>query len=158
MEKLTAAHRTLPFETWVRVKNLTNDKTVDVRITDRGPFIDNRVIDLSKAAARAIDMIGPGLARVELRIIAPPPTAELPPADAFAVQVGAFKERANADRVRSDMETRYGAARIVERAGSVTLYRVLVGSEATLADAEALASRIEAEGTPAVVVRLDQTQ
>src|SRR5689334_3200553 len=61
MEKLTAAHRTLPFDTWVRVKNLTNDKTIDVRITDRGPFIDGRIIDLSHAAARAIDMIGPGV-------------------------------------------------------------------------------------------------
>src|SRR5271165_6580592 len=56
MEKLVAAHRTLPFNTWVRVTNLTNGKTVDVRITDRGPFIDGRVIDLSHAAARAIDM------------------------------------------------------------------------------------------------------
>ena len=57
MEKLTAAHRTLPFGTWVRVTNLTNSKTVDVRITDRGPFIDGRIIDLSKAAAREIDQV-----------------------------------------------------------------------------------------------------
>ncbi len=59
MESFTAAHRTLPFGTWVRVVNLTNDKTVDVRITDRGPFVENRIIDLSHAAAGAIGLIGP---------------------------------------------------------------------------------------------------
>src|SRR5262245_47692786 len=64
MEQLTAAHRTLPFQTWVRVENLTNRKTVEVRITDRGPFVDGRIIDLSHAAAKSIDMIGPGTARV----------------------------------------------------------------------------------------------
>jgi rare lipoprotein A len=71
MEKLTAAHRTLPFGTWVRVKNLTNDKTVDVRIQDRGPFIGHRIIDLSRAAAREIEMIGPGTVKVRLTVIAP---------------------------------------------------------------------------------------
>jgi rare lipoprotein A len=69
MEKFTAAHRTLPFGTWVRVKNLTNDKTVDVRIQDRGPFVGHRIIDLSHAAAREIELIGPGTARVRLTII-----------------------------------------------------------------------------------------
>src|SRR5579885_935952 len=72
MEKLTAAHRTLPFDTWVHVVNLSNAKSVDVRITDRGPFIDGRVIDLSHAAARAIDMIGPGTADVRLEILSLP--------------------------------------------------------------------------------------
>ena len=78
MEKLTAAHRTLPFDTWVEVRNLANEKTVTVRITDRGPFVDGRIIDVSKAAARAIDLIGPGVARVRLTIVAPPPPAEIP--------------------------------------------------------------------------------
>src|SRR6266571_1912995 len=62
MERLTAAHRTLPFDTWVRVYDLDNSKTVDVRIIDRGPFVDGRIIDLSHAAARDIGMIGPGIA------------------------------------------------------------------------------------------------
>ena len=69
MEQMVAAHRTLPFQTMVRVRNLTNDKTVDVRIIDRGPFVANRIIDLSHAAARAIDLIGPGVANVEITII-----------------------------------------------------------------------------------------
>src|SRR5579885_1175093 len=59
MEKLVAAHRTLPFDTWVRVENLDNGKEVEVRIIDRGPFVAGRIIDLSHAAARAIGMIGP---------------------------------------------------------------------------------------------------
>ena len=75
MEALTAAHRTLPFGTWVRVVNLSNDKTVDVRITDRGPFVENRIIDLSHAAAVAIDLIGPGVARVRLDILSVPTVA-----------------------------------------------------------------------------------
>ena len=72
MEKLTAAHRTLPFQTWVEVTNLTNGKTVDVRITDRGPFVHGRIIDLSLAAARQIDMIREGIVRVRIKVIAAP--------------------------------------------------------------------------------------
>ena len=63
METLVAAHRTLPFQTQVRVRNLSNEKTVDVRIIDRGPFVQGRIIDLSHAAAQAIDLIGPGTGR-----------------------------------------------------------------------------------------------
>src|SRR6476660_9136845 len=77
MEQFTAAHRTLPFGTLVRVVNLDNEKSVEVRINDRGPFVDDRVIDLSHAAAQAIGMIGPGTARVRVEVIqapaAPPP-------------------------------------------------------------------------------------
>ncbi|HSV91600.1 MAG TPA: septal ring lytic transglycosylase RlpA family protein, partial [Desulfobacterales bacterium] len=72
MEKLTAAHRTLPFGTWVDVRNLSNGKHVLVRINDRGPFVQGRIIDLSRAAARQIDMIGPGIVKVRLEVTAPP--------------------------------------------------------------------------------------
>ena len=78
MEKLTAAHRTLPFDTWVEVRNLANDKIVRVRITDRGPFVDGRIIDLSKAAARTIDLLGPGIGPVQITIIERPPPDEAP--------------------------------------------------------------------------------
>ncbi len=60
MEQLTAAHRTLAFGTWLEVNDLDNGKQVEVRITDRGPFVKGRIIDLSLAAARKIDMVGPG--------------------------------------------------------------------------------------------------
>ena len=69
MYKLTAAHRTLPFETMVRVTNLSNSKSTVVRITDRGPFVENRIIDLSQAAAREIESIGPGVVRVRLEVL-----------------------------------------------------------------------------------------
>jgi len=72
MNGWTAAHRTLPFGTWVEVTNLNNAKRVSVRITDRGPFIDGRIIDLSRAAAKQIDMIGPGTARVHLKVVRSP--------------------------------------------------------------------------------------
>ena len=155
MEKLTAAHRTLPFDTWVHVTNLTNEKSVDVRIIDRGPFVDGRIIDLSHAAARAIDMIGPGVTRVQVQVIqAPPPAAT---AAVFAVQVGVFRDRKNAERLRSSMETRYGAARLVPREGNPPMWRVLVGAEPSQDGASRLSDRIirESGEKSAFVVRLD---
>jgi hypothetical protein len=97
MYKMTAAHRTYPFDTMVRVTNLSNGKSAVVRITDRGPFVENRVIDLSFAAAQEIESIGPGVVRVRIEVIsgAPDPTGGY-----FTVQVGAFRERANAERLR----------------------------------------------------------
>ena len=72
MQKWTAAHRTLPFDTWVQVTNLANGKHVDVRITDRGPFVDGRIIDLSLAAARELDMVQSGIVRVRIKVIRKP--------------------------------------------------------------------------------------
>lgn len=154
MEQMVAAHRTLPFQTMVRVRNLSNNKTVDVRIIDRGPFVANRIIDLSHAAARAIDLIGPGVANVELTILAAP--ANPIPAQ-FAVQVGAFRQRANADRMQQLMTTAYGSAKLVVRQGDPALWRVLAGAEPSPDAAEALARRIRQEQnvSAAFVVRID---
>ena len=69
MHQFTAAHRTLPFNCVVRVTNLDNGKQTEVRINDRGPFVANRVIDLSLSAAQAIEMVGPGTAHVRLEIV-----------------------------------------------------------------------------------------
>ncbi|HOL70002.1 MAG TPA: septal ring lytic transglycosylase RlpA family protein [Bryobacteraceae bacterium] len=152
MEKLTAAHRTLPFGTMVRVHNLTNGLSVDVRINDRGPFVKGRIIDLSRAAARKIQMIGPGTAKVRLRVLSLTPSE---PACYYGVQVGAFQERANAERLRTAMERRYGSARLIRRDGSPPLWRVVVGRESTMDEAAVLASRIAAETGSAFVVRVD---
>ncbi len=153
MEKLTAAHRTLPFNCWVEVLNLANNKSVRVRITDRGPFVASRIIDLSRAAARQIEMIGPGTAQVRLQVIAPPEmqTGE----DSFAVQVGAFQDRGNAERLAEEMKNRFGESRLVLRDGSPQLWRVLVGREQNLDAANALAEKIRTERGAAFVVRLD---
>ena len=72
MRAMTAAHRTLPFNTWLEVTNLKNGKQVEVRITDRGPFVDGRIIDLSMGAAERIDMIREGIVKVRLKVIKPP--------------------------------------------------------------------------------------
>ena len=154
METMVAAHRTLPFDTWVRVYDLDTDKNVDVRIIDRGPFIDGRVIDLSHAAARAIAMIGPGTARVRLEVIGVP---EGVPAPLYAVQVGAYRDHDNAERIRAEMAARYGAARLVERAEDPGVWRVMVGAEATQDAANSLSTRIRRESHErnAFVVRLD---
>lgn len=155
MEKMTAAHRTLPFGVVVRVQNLTNDLTTDVRITDRGPFVDGRIIDLSRAAAREIKMLGPGTAKVRLRVIGLPAAA---PEGYFAVQAGAFKDRDNAERVRKQMADRFGAARLSYREGNPPLWRVLVGHAAAQADAESIAARIKSSGAHAFVVRVDASE
>lgn len=97
MEGLTAAHPTLPFNTLVRVVNLANDKSIQVRITDRGPFMDGRIIDLSRAAARSIGLMDTGTAQVRVEVIgmgtmdarppAPAPVAARPAVAARAVVV-----------------------------------------------------------------------
>src|SRR5271156_1509713 len=97
MYQFTAAHRTLPFGAVVRVTNLTNGKQTEVRINDRGPFVGNRVIDLSYSAAQAIQMVGPGTASGRLEVIAGPD----PRVGFFAVQVGAFLSQDNAERFRA---------------------------------------------------------
>jgi rare lipoprotein A len=160
MEKMTAAHRTLPFNTWVRVYDLDNSRTTEVRITDRGPFVGGRIIDLSHAAARELEMIGPGVARVRIEVIATPPSATPPNAapGLFAVQVGAFRDRANAERLRSRMEARYGSARLLQRAENPSVWRVLVGAETSEEGVNRLAERIRQESvekTSAFVVRID---
>jgi rare lipoprotein A len=155
METLVAAHRTLPFDTWLRVVNLSNQKSVEVRVIDRGPFVNGRIIDLSHAAARQIELIGPGVAKVRLEVIRAPETNS---PGVFAVQVGAFASKENAERLRAEMASRYGAARLALRTGSPDLWRVLVGAEPTEDAANSLAQRIRedsSERNAGFVVRID---
>lgn len=153
MEKLTAAHRTLPFGTMVRVVNLTNGKTVDVRIIDRGPFVENRIIDLSHAAAQAIELIGPGVAPVRLDILSVPTLSAA--FDWFGVQAGAFLDAGRAERLRASLERDFGPAQLVQRADSPAFWRVVVGRVPSEQAAADLAIRVRAESGAAFVVRLD---
>ncbi len=158
MEKLTAAHRTLPFGALVLVENRDNGKEVRVRITDRGPFVDGRVIDLSRAAAEAIGMIGPGTARVKLRVEGYGPARE-EPGSGFAVQAGAFASRENAEALKERLEQRFAPVRIVKREGSKTPWRVLVGEKPGEEEARRLADELRKEiGAEAYVVRLEAEQ
>jgi rare lipoprotein A len=152
MEKMTAAHRTLPFETVVRVTRLDNGKAAEVRITDRGPFIDGRVIDLSHAAAKAIDMIGPGTARVRIDALTMP---AIPAAGSFGVQVGAFRDKHNADRLQKHLARSYSPVTILPREGAEQLWRVVVGLKPTIEEAQMLADSLRVQESKALVVRLD---
>jgi rare lipoprotein A len=154
METMVAAHRTLPFQTWVRVYDLDNNKTVEVRIVDRGPFVDGRIIDLSHAAARAIEMIGPGTANVRMEVISAP--ADTGPA-IYVVQVGAFESRVTAEQMQAGLAEHYGTTRVIQRKENPGIWRVLVGNEATLDAANALCDRIQQETgeKKAFAVRLD---
>jgi len=156
MNTMTAAHRTLAFGTWVLVRNLENELTTQVRINDRGPFIEGRIIDLSRAAAEEIGMIGPGTALVRLEIISRPTTAA-PPGN-YSVQVGAFKERGNAQDLQSQLAEKYGDVVVQEfDAPDGAYYRVRVGRLASYDEAVALARQLGREPNVAVpmVVRLD---
>jgi rare lipoprotein A len=154
MEKMTAAHRTLPFGTFVRVTNLGNGKSVDVRVIDRGPFVAGRIIDLSHAAAEAIDMIGPGVAQVRVDILSVQVVA--PAENWYAIQAGAFQDKERAERLRESMERQYGSARLVLRRGYPALWRVLVGKVHTEDAANTLAEQVRREVGTGFVVRLDE--
>jgi rare lipoprotein A len=155
MYKLTAAHRTLPFETMVRVTNLNNGKSTTVRITDRGPFVDNRIIDLSLAAAREIDSVGPGVVHVRVEVL----TQGIDPTGGFfTVQIGAFKDQGNAQRLRDRLNLSYSPIFIQQYdSPDGTFYRVRVGKvsgeDAARQFGEQLRTR---EGVTPIVVRLDE--
>ena len=155
MNKLTAAHRTLPFETVVRVTNLSNGKATVVRITDRGPFVDNRIIDLSMAAAREIDSVGTGVVPVRLEII----SAGIDPGSGFfTVQVGAFRERGNAERLRERLTASYSPIFIQPYDSPDGLfYRVRVGKVPGEGAAQQFGEKLRNhEGFKPMVVRLDE--
>jgi rare lipoprotein A len=150
--QMTAAHRTLPFETMVKVTNLENGRSAAVRITDRGPFVKGRIIDVSLAAAREITMVGPGTALVRLDVLS---GAEIASPQRYAVQVGAFRERPAAEQLQRQLASRFGNAYIENyESDSGLFYRVRVGPR-PLPDAQQLASQLESESLPTFVVRLD---
>ncbi len=142
-DRLTAAHRTFPFGTTVRVTNLDNGLETTVRINDRGPFVRGRILDLTLAGARALDMIVSGVAKVRLEVLAaPPPDAQI------WVQVGAFKGKDNADRLREQVSDGF-LTTVVEKDG---FYKVRLGPYARERDASAAADRARDLGLPAIIV------
>jgi rare lipoprotein A len=157
-DELTAAHRTLPFNTVVKVTNQDNGKDVEVRINDRGPFIDGRVIDLSLKAAREIDLVRAGVAPVKLTVLkeGPPRAARPAPATGpFTVQVGAFESREVAETLKKDLEQRHKDVSVETFATTKTFYRVRVGRLSDLASAEQLVRKLREEKFDPFVVRLN---
>jgi rare lipoprotein A len=144
MHDLTAAHRTLPFGTLVEVTNLQNGRTVTVRINDRGPFVKGRIIDLSLAAARLLDLVGPGTAPVSLEVVR---EAVLPPGAArFSLQLGAFTVRENAERLAAELRRDFPEVAIeMLQTPAQVYFRVRIPAR-TPEQARDLALRLSARG------------
>ena len=146
MYAMTAAHKTLPLGTHVRVHNLENGKKTDVRINDRGPFVRGRIIDLSYTAAKKVGLVGPGTARVEIYALGSPASTDGGTnrsyvqqdlySGNFTFQVGAFLNRENAERLKRELAQSYKNAHITEYDnGEQIFYRVRVGRVTTLEQA-----------------------
>lgn len=152
MNDMTAAHNALPFGTYVMVTNLENDRSVVVRINDRGPFARGRIIDLSYAAARVLELVGPGTARVRLEVLRGFKAPADPGAATVWVQVGAFSVQENAYAIKRRLDPSYPNV-VVSRleTGHGVYFRVRV--RVANGDAGALARRLAGEGYPVVIVR-----
>jgi rare lipoprotein A len=154
MNSLVAAHRTLPFGSILRVTNLNNGRDVQVRVIDRGPFVGDRILDLARAAAVALDMIGTGTAPVHIELLSGPN----PAVSDFTVQVGAFADPANAERLRDRLLARYQPIFIQDYdAPTGHFYRVRVGRVPSPDAAQQLAVQLrDSDGFQTFVMRLDQ--
>jgi len=169
----TAAHRTLPFGTQVKVTHLRTGKVTMVRINDRGPHRPDRIIDLSEAAARELGILEEGVARVRVEVIErPKPTPAPPPktspffdpegkslsiASPYSVQIGAFTEIENAIAVAKNAQSEIKREpvflwKVIVR--GKPLYRVLVGQYKTRKEAEARRNALRKEGWQVFVVSL----
>ena len=150
-QELTAAHRTLPFNTMVRVTNKNNGREVDVRINDRGPFVDGRVIDLSLRAAREIDLVRSGVAPVKLTVLR---STQVDKPAGYAVQVGAFENEDAAQELKQRLEKQYPSVMIQTTTDERTLYRVRIG-EPDMEAADKIASELRKQDFKPFVVRLN---
>ena len=159
MYKMTAANKILPLPTYVRVHNLKNGRTAIVKVNDRGPFHENRIIDLSFAAAKKIGMTGQGTALVEISVIDPrhpnntcgvssSTSTAVTGTPRIYIQLGAFGNRANADALaqRVKQHTHSSVAVVTQHKGSRTWYKVQVGPVPDVDSADALTRKLESAG------------
>lgn len=146
MNRVTAAHKTLPLSTWVKVTHLETGHSIIVRINDRGPFKEGRIIDLSREAASALEIVDQGLAPVEVRTIRGPSTAPRASERQF-LQLGAFAIRSNAEAFVQKLR-RQGLARLSVRTRqrNTTLHRVLQGPFDDSAKLDQAIAKLEALG------------
>ena len=151
---MTAAHQTLPLGSNVRVTNLANGKTVTVLINDRGPFVKGRVIDLSYAAAEAVDMIGPGTAPVRVDVLdtAGHRLTAIPDRLDYTLQVGAFLDLAKAREMKARLESRYDRTVVIEPHEGY--HRVRLGTFTGEDAAREYGARLSDEGLPVVIVEV----
>jgi peptidoglycan lytic transglycosylase len=162
MYAMTAAHKTLPLPTYARVTNLRNGRSVTVRINDRGPFVANRLIDLSYTAAAKLDMLHDGTTFVEVRALTPGEpdvltrSAETPPPTLY-VQVGAFADQGNAQRTVSRLHAAGLSTAFIAPPASdkPQLYRVRVGPISDVAKFDELSAKLATLGFPGVRLAMD---
>jgi len=155
MYGMTAAHKTLPLPTYARVTNLKNGRSIVVRINDRGPFVSNRLIDLSYSAASKLDMLKEGTTLVEVKALTVQEpdeltrSAETPPPSLY-VQAGAFADERNAQRVLDRLRTGglSGAFILAPPDGKPVLYRVRLGPISSVPQFDELAAKLKALGFP----------
>ena len=151
MNRMTAAHKTLPFNTVVKVNNLDNGKSVQVRINDRGPFIEGRIIDLSYKAALMINMVRPGTARVRLDILRMERDLSR-----YAIQIGSFKQKRLAGRLKQKLLKEYSPVDIRPRdLVQGKFYQVLVGNYKTRKEAARALRDLRAQGYSGFITRRD---
>ena len=147
---LTAAHRELPLGTVVEVWSAENGERVRVRINDRGPFIPGRIIDLSRAAAGKLGLIGPGTGRVRLTILKPGPVVPMISASGlWSVQIGSFANASNAER-HADRARATGRTVSLEPYSGLT--RVKVGAYPSRGQAQDVLAALERQGFEGIVV------
>ncbi len=143
MYDLTAAHKTLPLGTYVMVTNLENRKSVAVKINDRGPFVKGRIIDLSYAGAKALDMVENGIVRVRVVVTRRVKHHALP----YTLQVGSFKERMNALKLKRELDKQYEDVYIIiTKISGGHYHRVRMGYFDSRASAEKIAQRLIRDG------------
>jgi rare lipoprotein A len=151
MNGLTAAHRTLPLGTVIRVTNLDNFKNVKIKINDRGPFTESRILDLSYGAAKELGFVAEGTARVQIEIV----DAGREPA-LYTVQAATYTEEENARLLKFRLSKKFEVVTIVPFETNVArFYRVRVGSYTSEERAEQVASKLTREGLEPIVLRKD---
>jgi rare lipoprotein A len=149
--QLTAAHRTLPLGTRVEVTNLDNGRSIEVRVNDRGPYVGDRVIDLSYAAAQVLDMVGPGTAPVRIQVLG---GARGPmPRVSYAVQAGSFTDEVNARKLQRSLERYVEHVYVVEmEKDGQSYYRVRIGPYQRRDDAIAAAGKVTSLGISGLIM------
>ena len=150
---MTAAHKSLPMNSIVRVTNVKTGEKQIVRITDRGPFVGDRIIDLSEAAAKAVDVWRPGTAKVKVEVLFAP--ADIETGGRWCVQVGAFAKQKDAIELKDRLMRRYHTAKVLEFAGPTGFWvrvRVLDDDKSR---AREVANIINVEEGGVFLVRLD---
>ena len=153
MNKPTAAHKTLPLNSIVRVTNLKTGKSIVVRINDRGPFVGNRMLDLSMAAAKAIDVYRAGLATVKMEVLETP--APLDRGGRWCVQIGAFTDSDEATRLKAKLVRKYQTAKVIEFTGPTGEWVRIRPAADDRAKAFEMARDVKASEGGVFLVRLD---